>query len=121
MLFATFAYAQNTGLIVGKVMDHELDNTPLVFANMSIKGTSIASQTDLTGVFLIENLESGDYTLVCSFPGYETQEIKIHVDALQPTELELTLAASTVSLSELASLATTTVSHKEDQTLAVLK
>ncbi|WP_157831477.1 carboxypeptidase-like regulatory domain-containing protein [Confluentibacter flavum] len=121
MLFATFSYAQNTGLIVGKVMDNESGNTPLVFASMSIKGTSVASQTDLTGLFLIENLEAGDYTLVCSFPGYETQEIKVHVDALQPTELQVSLAASTISLSELASLATPTVRQQEDETLTVLK
>lgn len=114
MLFATVNYAQNTGLIVGKIMDNELDNTPLAFANLSIKNTSITSQTDLTGLFLIENLEAGDYTLVCSFPGYETQEIKVHVDSLQPIELQVSLSASAVSLSELASLANT--SKKEGGT-----
>ncbi len=114
MLFATVNYAQNTGLIVGKVMDNELDNTPLVFANVSLKGNSTEAQTDLTGLFLIENLEAGDYTLVFSFPGYETQEIKVHVDGLQPIELQVSLAASTISLSELVSLAST--SKKEDTT-----
>jgi CarboxypepD_reg-like domain len=111
MLFATVGYAQNTGLIVGKVMDNEMDNTPLVFANMSVKGTSVEVQTDLTGLFLIENLEAGDYTLVCSFAGYETQEINVHVDAFNPAEVNLSLSASTVSLVELASLANT--SRKE--------
>jgi len=111
MLFATVGYAQNIGLIVGKVMDSEMKNEPLAFANMSVKGTSLEVQTDLTGLFVIENLEAGDYTLVCSFPGYETQEIKVHVDALSPVEVNLSLAASTVSLVELASIANT--SRKE--------
>lgn len=118
MLFATVSYAQNTGLIVGKVMDNELDNTPLVFANISIKGTSIEVQTDLTGLFVIENLEAGDYTLICSFSGYETHEIKVHVDALQPIELQVILNVSTVSLSELANL--TTIAQKDDKSTAVL-
>lgn len=118
MLFATVSYAQNTGLIVGKVMDNELDNTPLVFANISIKGTSIEVQTDLTGLFVIENLEAGDYTLICSFPGYETHEIKVHVDALQPIELQVILNVSTFSLSELAGL--TTMAQKDDKSTAIL-
>ncbi len=119
MLFATVGYAQNTGLIVGKVMDNEMDNTPLVFANMSVKGTSIEVQTDLTGLFVIENLEAGDYTLVCSFPGYETQEIKVHVYALNPVEVNLSLSATSVSLLELASLVST--SKKEDITFNASK
>ena len=118
MLFATVTYSQNTGLIIGKVMDNEMDNAPLVFANMSIKGASTEVQTDLTGLFLIENLEAGDYTLVCSFPGYDTQEIKVHVDALQPIELQVILSASTFSLSELSGF--TTMAQKDDKSTAVL-
>lgn len=119
MLFATVSYAQNTGLIVGKVMDNEMDNAPLVFANISLKGTSVEVQSDFTGLFLVENLEAGDYTLVCSFPGYDTQEVNIHVDALNPVEVKLSLAAITVSLSELTAV-TSTTTQKEDKTLTVL-
>ncbi|MBU3822175.1 carboxypeptidase-like regulatory domain-containing protein [Flavobacteriaceae bacterium XHP0103] len=104
MLFATATFAQNTGMVVGKVMDKELNNSPLVLANVSVKGTSIEAETDLTGLFVLENLEAGDYTLVCSFVGYETQEINVHVDALRPAELKLALAASTVSADDLAAI-----------------
>ena len=120
MLFATVGYAQNTGLIVGKVMDNEMENEPLVFTNIAVKGTSIEVQSDLTGLFVIENLEADDYTLVFSFPGYETQEVKVHVDALQPAELQVSLSASTVSLSDLA-IITSTVTLKEENSLTVLK
>ena len=111
------SYAQNTGLIVGKIMDNEMDNSPLVFANLSIKGTSIKVQTDFSGLFLIENLEAGDYTVVCSFPGYDAQEVKVHVEALRPAELNLSLSVSTVSLNELA---LPTAVHKDDKSPAVL-
>ncbi len=114
ILFSTASFSQNTGLIVGKVMDKELDNTPLVLANVSVKGTSAGANTDLTGLFIIEDLKPGDYTLVCTFVGYETQEIHVHVDALIPAEVNLSLAASTISLSELASI--TSTSQKEDKT-----
>jgi len=102
MVFATTSFAQNTGIVVGKIMDEELNNAPLVLANVSVKGTSVSAETDLTGLFVIENLEAGDHTLVCSFVGYETQEIKVHVDALKPVELKVSLTASTVSSEELA-------------------
>ncbi len=117
-LLSATSFGQNTGLIVGKIMDNELNNAPLVLANVSVKGTAINSNTDLTGMFIIENLEAGDYTLVCSFAGYETQEIKVHVNALKPAEIKLSLAASTVSLSELALL--TSVAQKDDKSAAVL-
>jgi hypothetical protein len=117
-LLTATSFGQNTGLIVGKIMDDELNNAPLVLANVSVKGTDINLNTDLTGLFVIENLEAGDYTLVCSFTGYETQEIKVHVDALKPAEIKLSLAASTISLSELALL--TSVAQKDDKSTAVL-
>lgn len=117
-IFSTFSFGQNTGLIIGKILDKELNNSPLVLANVSIKGTTTEANTDLSGMFVVENLKDGDYTLVCSFVGYETQEIMVHVDAFEPTEIKLSLAASTVSLLELASLAT--VAQKEDKLLSVL-
>ncbi|MFD0990280.1 carboxypeptidase-like regulatory domain-containing protein [Mariniflexile jejuense] len=117
-LFTAFSFSQNTGLIVGKILDNELNNSPLVLANVSIKGTATQVNTDITGLFVIENLEAGDYTLVCSFAGYETKEMNVHVDALNPTEVNLSLAASTISLSELALI--TSVAQKDDKSLPVL-
>ena len=99
-------------------MDNEIQNSPLVFADVAIKGTSIKSHTDITGLFVIEHIEDGDYTLVCSFIGYETQEINVSVNSGQPTEVKLALAASTISLLELASI--TSVSQKDDKTASVL-
>lgn len=88
--------AQNTGLIVGKVLDKELDNTPLAFANVSIKGTNLNVTSDISGAFLFENLESGKYTLICNFAGYETKEIQIEVNEQFPAEVKLSLGAFTL-------------------------
>lgn len=118
-IFTTFSFAQNTGMIVGKILDNELNDSPLVLASVSIKGGTKEVHTDLTGLFVIENLEAGNYTLVCNFAGYETKEIKVLVDALKPAEVKVSLAASGVSLFELASLATT--SKKEDQNTVASK
>ena len=117
-LFTAISFGQNTGLIVGKILDKELSDSPLVLANVSIKGSAIEVNTDMTGLFVIENLEAGTYTLVCSFAGYETQEMNVHVDPLQPTELKLYLAASSISLSELALL--TSIAQKDTKSFSSL-
>jgi hypothetical protein len=105
-------------LIVGKILDNELNNSPLVLANVAVKGTNISADTDISGLFTLENLEDGDYTLVCSFVGYETKEINIHVNALEPTELKLSLAASTLNLSDILSI--TSTSQKEEASKTVV-
>ncbi|WP_445736186.1 carboxypeptidase-like regulatory domain-containing protein [Mariniflexile sp.] len=118
LAFTSLGFSQNTGMVVGKIMDNELQNRPLVFSDVAIKGTSIKSNTDVTGLFVIENLKDGDYTLVYSFVGYETQELNVKVVSGQPTEVKLGLSATTVSLLELASI--TSVAQKDDKTASVL-
>ncbi|MDO5972534.1 carboxypeptidase-like regulatory domain-containing protein [Flavivirga aquimarina] len=116
LFFTSFCFSQNTGLITGKLMDKEFDNNPLVFANVSIKGTSIESTTDQTGSFVIENLEDGDYTLVCRFVGYETKELKVKVVSGESEYIKTSLGASTVSFLELASIEN--VSEKNSKTVS---
>ncbi|TWO31388.1 carboxypeptidase-like regulatory domain-containing protein [Seonamhaeicola sediminis] len=93
ILFSASLFAQNTGLVVGKILDKEMDNTPLAFANVSVKGSSLKATSDFSGMFLLENLQDGEYTLVCNFPGYEPKEINIVVDSAEPTEIKLALGA----------------------------
>jgi len=76
LTFSGLGFAQNTGLIVGKVTDKELNNEPLMFASISVKGTAITADSDMTGLFLLENLAEGDYTLVCNFVGYESKNYR---------------------------------------------
>ena len=75
ILFVGFAgFAQQTG-INGMVMDGEDVNQPLAFADIKIKGTSLATTTDIQGKFSMELLP-GTYTFVIDFIGYESLEIK---------------------------------------------
>ena len=118
LAFSSISFAQNAGLIVGKITDKELNNEPLIFASVSVKGTAIASDSDISGLFLLENLADGDYTLVCNFIGYETKELIVHVNSMQPTEVNISLAPSTISLNELASLSS--IAKKDDKTAVAL-
>jgi hypothetical protein len=118
LTFSSLGIAQNMGLIVGKVIDKDMNNEPLVFANLSIKGTTIESTTDITGLFLLENLADGDYTLVCNFVGYETKELNVHVNSMEPTEINISLKPSTISLNDLVAI--NSVAKKEENTSIAL-
>ena len=117
-LFTAISVGQNSGIIVGKILDKELNDSLLLLANVSIKGSTTEVNTDITGLFVIENLEAGDYTLVCSFTGYETQEMNVLVDTENPTEVKLSLAASTISLNELSLISS--VALKDDKSPSAL-
>ncbi len=76
LLFTTTAFAQFT--ISGTVSD---DSQTLAGANILIKDTYKATTTDATGNYSFKNLPAGEYTLVISFIGYETQENKIELNS----------------------------------------
>ncbi|OIQ40295.1 MAG: TonB-dependent receptor [Bacteroidetes bacterium MedPE-SWsnd-G1] len=67
-------FAQQKGEITGKVLDKDMNNEPLPFANIFIKDTQIGITSDFDGNYSFQALP-GTYTLVFSFIGYETIEI----------------------------------------------
>ncbi|WP_298416980.1 TonB-dependent receptor [uncultured Kordia sp.] len=100
-------YAQN-GTIAGKVQDKEVNNDPLPFANISIKGTTKGTTSDFDGLYQIQNVEPGTYTLVFSFVGYETREIpNVVVNPGKITTVDIILGANAASLDAVVIEATT--------------
>jgi len=74
LLFLSLGYAAaQTGTLDGNIIDGEFVE-PMAFANVLIKGTTIGTTSDFDGKYQLE-LESGTYTIVFSFVGYNTQEI----------------------------------------------
>jgi uncharacterized protein YjbK len=63
--------AQITGAVKGFVYDKE-NGEPCAFANVSIKGTSFGSATDMNGYFTITRVPDGDYELEITYVSYET-------------------------------------------------
>lgn len=102
-IFSSIAFAQDTGIIIGKVLDKELANQPLPFASVTIKGTSESSNSDITGLFLFENLKTGEYKLVFNFPGYQSKELNVEVSTIKPTEIKLSLEQQTTSSVDITS------------------
>jgi len=120
LFFTSICFSQNSGLIVGNVLDGEMNGNPLMDAKISIKGTTIETNADLSGLFLLENLKDGDHTLVCNFIGYESKEVIVKIISGEPTEINITLNASTISLNDFAALGITPQGPKEDKSVSVL-
>ncbi|GAB1856776.1 hypothetical protein MHTCC0001_16120 [Flavobacteriaceae bacterium MHTCC 0001] len=106
-LFTSLGFAQDTGMIVGKILDKDFDNTPLVFANITLKHSNLKSTSDVSGVFLFEQLPDGKHTLVCNYPGYESKEIEVDITSGQAIEVEVSLHTIKLDLSSISSTSTT--------------
>jgi hypothetical protein len=107
LLLSALSYSQNTVSIIGNITDNETINEPLLYANVSIKGTSIEANTDENGFFIFDNLNDGTYTLVCSFIGYETQELNVDIKSGKTASVNLALKPTSFSFSELTSASNT--------------
>lgn len=117
VLFSAITFAQDqNGSIVGKILDKEMNDEPLPFANVQIAGSSTGTTTDMDGLFELSNVAPGTYTLVISFVGYETLQLPdVVVEAGKVTEVNTSLGAGSVSLDEV--VVTTTVRRDSETAL----
>ncbi|WP_109434359.1 MULTISPECIES: TonB-dependent receptor [Aquimarina] len=113
LFFVGILFAQETGSITGTLLDKESNNQPLPFANVLIKGTTKGTTTDFDGLYTIDNLEPGTYTVEFSFVGYETLDIKeVVVKANEATTVNASIGASAAALDEVI-IKTTTKKESE--------
>lgn len=87
--------------ITGTVSDQ---TQTLAGANIYIKNTYKATTSDANGNFHLKNISSGEYTLVTSFIGYETQETSILIN--ENKELNIVLNKKEVVADEVIVSAT---------------
>ncbi|MUH37251.1 carboxypeptidase-like regulatory domain-containing protein [Zobellia amurskyensis] len=95
-------FAQEEGAIRGTIYDMEMNNEPLLFADVQIKGTKFKTQTNFRGNFEISNVEPGSYILKVSFLGYEAYEVPVEVLASNTLEITQGLQAQTLDLSNMS-------------------
>jgi len=75
LLFLTSTIFAQEGNLKGVLLDGEFDNEPLAFATVTIMEIDKTVNTDENGEYFLE-IESGTYTVVLDFVGYESIEIK---------------------------------------------
>ncbi|WP_459211461.1 TonB-dependent receptor [Aquimarina rhabdastrellae] len=94
-------FAQDTGSISGKLLDKESNNQPLPFANIILKGTTQGTTTDFDGLYTINNVPVGTYTLEFSFTGYETVQVpNVVVEPNKVTVIDSALGATAAVLDD---------------------
>lgn len=83
-------YAQNT--IEGTILENNT-NTPIAFANLYFPQIEKGTTTDDSGNFIINNLPTGSYKIVCSFIGYESYSKTILIPTEEPLIIYLNPSA----------------------------
>ncbi|WP_026915576.1 TonB-dependent receptor [Christiangramia portivictoriae] len=73
------ATAQESGNIKGKVINTNGD--AISAANVDVQGAGVGTETDMDGIYSIENLPEGRYLLRISYVGYKSKELAVSVGA----------------------------------------
>ncbi|NNE77150.1 MAG: carboxypeptidase-like regulatory domain-containing protein [Pricia sp.] len=100
-LVSTFTlFSQNEGSIKGNIVDLEMNNEPVLFADVKLQDTDWKTQTNFNGNFELLGIEPGAYTLEVSFLGYETIRMPVEVKANSMIQIEKGLQAKLISLND---------------------
>lgn len=95
----TLGFAQN-GTVTGTITDKDMNNETLPFANVSIKGTSMNTNTDENGSYTLQ-VPAGSYTAVITFLGYETAEVPFTIAAGETKTVNYSLSSTSVQLEDI--------------------
>jgi TonB-dependent receptor len=90
-LISITTWAQK-GTINGTLRDKEMNDEPLPFANVLIKGTSLGTTTDENGKYSL-SVPAGSHILVFGFLGYENLEVPVTIEANETIVINRSLSA----------------------------
>jgi len=101
-----FVYSQSAvGKLQGKISDSETREA-LVGATVLIENTQVGAATNLEGVYVILNLQPGNYTVKISYLGYQTQRIEgVRIVSGITKDLDVKLKPTGVEVNEIVIMA----------------
>ena len=107
--FITVAlFAQKTdAMLFGDVKDKDTKEH-IPYATITVKGTKIATATDVSGHFKIANLPLGKQTVIANFVGYKPQEIEVDMSKGKGTEVYFELEEDNFNLEQVVVTSTRT-------------
>lgn len=107
-LLGSFVYAQ----VIGTVTD--INGEPLAFVNIYIENTYNGTTTNDNGHYELSITESGTYTIIYKYLGFETHKEKINITSF-PHKINVTLKEDALALEEV------TISTKENPAHRIIK
>ncbi|MDZ7624084.1 MAG: carboxypeptidase-like regulatory domain-containing protein [Ignavibacteriaceae bacterium] len=98
--FTSFANAQESGTVFGKVVD-SATGEELIGANIFLEGTTIGAATDIEGNFKISNVPAGTYSLIASMIGYSKFTVTdLEIKPGEQKKLDLSLVSEAYQTEE---------------------
>ena len=97
LLTISISYGQENGSVWGHVSDAQLDNEPLLFAEVTLKDSPRSVQTNFHGNFELNDIKPGNHTIVIRYLGYEPAEIEVVVAENQVTRMDYSMGQLTYS------------------------
>lgn len=96
----SFNLSAQTGVLKGRVFNN-INNEPIPFATIYIDELKKGTTSDENGVYKIDQLIPGTYTILTSFLGFKnTLSKEILISSTKPTTLNISLIEETAQLSE---------------------
>jgi len=93
------AAAAKYGVVNGEVRDAK-NGEPLAYSNVYLEGTELGSAANARGLFFIPGVPDGDFQLVASFVGYESQRRRVSVREGQPLHVDFELQRASIGVKE---------------------
>jgi len=97
LLFTSVAFAQ-TATVTGTVTD--VYGNPLESVNITVKGTSIGTATNASGVYVLNQVYTGRQTIIVSSVGYKKLEKAVNLSANTTVSLNFQLEDTSQNLDE---------------------
>ncbi|HEY8896508.1 MAG TPA: TonB-dependent receptor [Niastella sp.] len=99
-MVSLLSVAQATGSFKGKILQQSTKQ-PIIGASVEIDNTRFGATTDTTGVFTINNIPAGTFSVTISSVGFQTKNIsEITITANKTSYLEIELLEAASSLNE---------------------
>ncbi|MGB5434423.1 MAG: carboxypeptidase-like regulatory domain-containing protein [Maribacter sp.] len=101
-LIAAKLVAQDQGSISGTILDLEMNEEPMLMANVQLKGQAQKAETNFHGNFELKDVPVGEHTLVVSYAGYDNLEIPVFIEKDKTSKIQCGLSQKTILLNDYA-------------------
>ncbi len=112
-----FCVVHGQGKITGTVLND--DGNPVIGANVVLSGTSLGAAAGTDGVYLVENVPTGDYNLVVTAIGFKSGEMAVSVSDGETADASFQLGTDVLGLSDVVVTGVVNPSSKIESSVSI--